>query len=90
MEDFKGIFIPKEIWFNEDLNMIEKVMVSHWEVLKTYSNPQLSTFFNISTHQCSKYKNSLIKRGYVTPSVKKLKDYKEIKEEVLCHSPRGR
>ena len=68
--DFKGIWIPKEIWLDENLKIIEKVFLVEIDSLDNSkgcyaTNTHFSKFFNLSKSRCSEIINSLIKKGYV-------------------------
>ena len=56
--DFKGIWIPKEIWLNKDLKLIEKIFLVEIDSLDNEvgcfaSNKYFAEFFNISKGRCS-------------------------------------
>lgn len=61
---FKGIWIPKEVWLNEELNVIEKLFLVEIDSLDKEqgcwaSNKYFSEFFGISKGRCSQIINSL-------------------------------
>lgn len=69
--DFKGIWIPKEIWLSEDLTLQEKVFLVEINSLDGYNgcyanNEYFSKFFGVSKTRVSEIINSLTKKGYVT------------------------
>ena len=70
--DFKGVWIPKEIWLNEELTLLEKIIFVEIDSLDnenhcTAGNDYFATFCN-----CSESK--------VTKAIKKLKDLGMIEE----------
>ena len=70
--DFKGVWIPKEIWLNEELTLLEKIIFVEIDSLDnenhcTAGNDYFATFCN-----CSESK--------VTKAIKKLKDLDMIEE----------
>lgn len=81
MDNFKGIWIPSNIWLDKTLTLQEKIFLSYWEELKTFSNKELSDFFDLTPRHCSRIKNSLIEKGKIEKN--KTLTYEEIKEEVL-------
>jgi hypothetical protein len=69
--DFKGIWIPKEIWLSEDLTLQEKVFLVEINSLDgdngCYANNEyFSKFFGVSKTRVSEIINSLTKKGYIT------------------------
>lgn len=70
--DFKGVWIPKEIWLNEELTLLEKIIFVEIDSLDnedhcTAGNEYFATFCN-----CSESK--------VTKAIKKLKELNMIEE----------
>lgn len=68
--EFKGIWIPKEIWLNKDLSMTEKVFLVEIDSLDgaegCYAgNDYFSNFFNLSKNRCSEIINQLVKKEYL-------------------------
>ena len=56
--DFKGIWIPAEIWLNKDLKLIEKMFVVEIDSLDNEngcyaSNGYFAEFFGVSKGRCS-------------------------------------
>ena len=68
--DFKGIWIPKEIWLDSNLTWSEKMLLVEIDSLATLekgcfaTNEYLSDFFNLSKDRISKLISSKIKRIY--------------------------
>ena len=69
--DFKGIWIPKEIWLNDEINIMCKVLLVEIDSLsKTEDwcyawNDYFSEFLWISTTQVSKYISLLKEKWYI-------------------------
>ena len=68
--DFKGVWIPKEIWLNEDLTMIEKVVLIEIDSLDNEegcvaSNEYLANFCQCSETKVSTAISKLIKMNYI-------------------------
>lgn len=72
--DFKGIWIPKEIWLSSELSLMEKVLFVEIHSLDNArgcfaSNRYFAQFFGISERQIRTYIGSLKEKGYVTVTV---------------------
>ena len=69
--DFKGIWIPKEIWHLKDLNITEKIVLSVVNTLSEQddgcfaNNEYFAKFLNLSKGRVSKIINLLVKKGYL-------------------------
>lgn len=69
--DFKGIWIPKEIWLDNNLTWSEKMLLVEIDSLATLekgciaTNEYLSNFFNLSKDRISKLISSLKSKGYI-------------------------
>ena len=69
--DFKGVWIPKEVWLDDRLNALEKVILVEIDSLDTSdehcwkSNENLAAFCQCSTTKVSNAISKLIKLGYV-------------------------
>jgi DNA-binding transcriptional ArsR family regulator len=68
--DFKGVWIPKEIWLNEKLSLIEKCLLVEINSLDNEkgcfaSNSYFAIFFGISEINISKHIKKLKELGYV-------------------------
>ncbi len=77
-KNFKGIWIPKELWRMKDLNLIEKVILIEIDNLDNKNgcfagNEYFADFLGLSKGRASKIINNLVKRGYITSEIK----YKE-------------
>jgi hypothetical protein len=71
--EFRGIWIPAELWINTDLSWTEKVMLreidslSHNDEAGCYaSNGYFSDFFNLSKSRISDIVSSLVHKKYVS------------------------
>jgi hypothetical protein len=69
--DFKGIWIPKEIWLTDKLSLMEKMIFVEIHSLDNErgcfaSNQHFSNFFGISPRQVSTHISSLKAKGYVS------------------------
>ncbi|MDN6167642.1 MAG: helix-turn-helix domain-containing protein, partial [Lactococcus lactis] len=68
---FKGIWIPKEIWLDKDLNWVEKILLVEIDSLDNdegcwASNGYFADFFNLSKNRISILISSLSKKGYIS------------------------
>ena len=92
--DFKGIWIPKEIWLSNDLTLQEKVFLVEIDSLDNEegcyaSNQYFADFFGISTTRASLIIKSLINKGYVTSTLIYKEGSKQILKRVLNICYRG-
>lgn len=72
--DFKGVWIPREIWLDDNLGWTEKMMYVEIDSLcKTNgcfaSNKHFADFFGLSVGRVSKIVSSLKNKGYITVDV---------------------
>lgn len=86
--DFKGIWIPKEIWLAKDLSIQEKVFLVEIDSLDCAngcyaSNDYFSDFFGLSKNRCSEIIKSLEKKGKITISYKYKDGTKAIEKRIL-------
>jgi hypothetical protein len=69
--DFKGVWIPKEIWLNTDLSIIEKVLLVEIDSLDNSergcfaSNEYLANFVQLSEGRVANIISDLKKRGFI-------------------------
>ena len=68
--DFKGVWIPKEIWLSTDLKVMEKLILVEIDSLDNEdgcfaSNEHFSKFFSLAKNRCSEIIKSLEKKGYI-------------------------
>lgn len=72
--EFKGIWIPKEVWLSDDMTLQEKVFYVEVDSLNNelgcYANNEyFSRFFGISKVRVSEVINSLVKKGFLVTDV---------------------
>ena len=72
--DFKGVWIPKEIWLSPQLSLMEKVLFVEISSLDNArgcyaSNQYFADFFGVSSRQIRTYIASLKNNGLVTVSI---------------------
>ena len=72
--DFKGIWIPKEVWLSPTLSLMEKVLFVEIQSLDNErgcyaSNRYFAEFFGVSPRQIATYVSSLREKGFVTVSI---------------------
>ena len=68
--DFKGVWIPKEIWLNKDLTIMEKLFLVEIDSLDNdkgcfASNAHFAEFFGITKGRCTQIIKSLEGKGLV-------------------------
>ena len=69
--DFKGVWIPKDIWLNRNLSVMEKLFLVEIDSLDNEqgcfaSNKHFSDFFDISKGRCTQIIKSLEEKGLVS------------------------
>lgn len=69
--EFKGVWIPSELWLNSDLKIMEKIFLVEISSLDGVdgcyaSNGYFSDFFDLSRTRCSAIIKSLQEKGYIT------------------------
>jgi len=72
--DFKGIWIPKEIWESNQLSIMEKVLFVEIHSLDNErgcyaSNRYFSEFFSVSERQIQTYIALLKSKGFITVTI---------------------
>src|SRR5947209_9218083 len=73
--DFKGIWIPKEIWLSDQLSLMEKVLFVEIHSLDNErgcfaSNKYFADFFGIHPRRIAAHISSLKSKGFVTVTVR--------------------
>lgn len=69
--DFKGVWIPKEIWLNESLSVVEKCLIAEIDSLDKglkgcfAGNGYLGKFIGVSEGRCANIICDLKKRGFI-------------------------
>lgn len=85
--DFKGIWIPAEIWLS-DLPVMEKLFLVEIDSLDNKdgcfaSNKYFSEFFKISKGRCSQIIKSLEKKKYITITYVRKENSKEVEKRII-------
>jgi hypothetical protein len=73
--DFKGIWIPKEIWLSDQLSLMERVLFVEIHSLDNEdgcyaSNRYFAEFFGVSPRQIATYVASLKDKGFITVTIR--------------------
>ncbi len=73
--DFKGVWIPREVWLSDELSLMEKVLFVEIHSLDNErgcfaSNAYFAEFFRISDRQIRNVIGSLKSKGFVTVTVR--------------------
>lgn len=84
--DFKGVWIPKEVWLDENLTWMEKLLLVEIDSLDKEkgcfaSNKYFAEFFQLSPSRISELVSQLVSKGYVTTFL--LYDGKQVKQRIL-------
>lgn len=74
--DFKGVWIPKEIWLDDNLTWIEKLFLTEINSLDNEdgcfaSNNYFAKFFKLTAGRCSQIINKLIEKVYLSAEYEK-------------------
>ena len=92
--NFKGIWIPKYIWINENLTLQEKVFLVEIDSLDNSkgcfaSNKYFADFFDLSKTRVSLIIKSLIDKGFISSNLIYKEGTKEILHRVVkvCYIP---
>ena len=92
MEEFEGLYISEEIWFDKNLSLTEKcVLAANKQGILFRDNAEGGKFLGVSVQRYCEIKRSLKRKGYSIEElseepnevVKKLKD-KTIVKEYTC------
>jgi hypothetical protein len=86
--DFKGVWIPKDIWMDESLTVMEKMLLVEVDSLCGEkgcwaSNQHLAAFLHVSKDRVSKLISGLVKKEYLVITIKYVPGTKQVKERVL-------
>lgn len=84
--DFKGVWIPKEIWLDPNLNITERVFLTEIDSLDGEkgcfaSNKHFAKFSGLSGGRCSQIINGLAKKNYI--KITYVREGKEIKQRII-------
>lgn len=88
IRDFKGIWIPKEIWLSSDLTLQEKVLFVEIDSLDNEkhcyaTNSYFANFFGISKDRASKVIQSLVVKGFLKLDLIYKKGSMQVEKRVL-------
>lgn len=86
--EFKGIWIPKDIWLSKELSVLEKLFYVEIDSLDGEdgcyaSNAYFAEFFDLSKNRCSEIIKSLEEKGYISVQLLYKKGTKCIEKRVL-------
>ncbi|KYG89024.1 hypothetical protein A0U40_13435 [[Bacillus] sp. KCTC 13219] len=86
--DFKGVWIPKEVWQAKDLGWTEKLLLVEIHSLDNEqgcfaSNDYFSEFFELSKNRISKMVSSLKNKGYITVRMQYKEGTKSIDKRII-------
>ena len=83
--DFKGVWIPKEVWLDEKLSWMEKLFLVEVDSLNAEkgcfaSNAYFGEFFQLSNSRVSEIVKSLVSKGYITTFL--IYEGKQVKQRI--------
>ena len=86
--DFKGVWIPKEIWLDEELSWMEKLFLTEIDALVTNgecfaTNEHFAKFFKLSKDRASKIISSLAKKEYIEIKLVYKEGTKQIQKRII-------
>ena len=86
--DFKGVWIPKDIWLNNELGWTEKMLLVEIESLDKEQgcfakNDYFSSFFGLSKDRISKLITSLHRKGYIEVTLIYKEGTKAIEKRII-------
>ena len=86
--EFKGVWIPAEIWLNENLTIMEKLFLVEIDSLNGEkgcyaSNEHFSNFFSLSKNRCSEIIKALEAKGLITIEYEYEEKKKVIKKRTI-------
>jgi len=84
--DFKGVWIPKEVWMDDKLSWMEKLFLVEVDSLNAEkgcfaSNAYFGEFFQLSNSRVSEIIKSLVSKGYITTFL--IYEGKQVKQRIL-------
>lgn len=93
--NFKGIWIPKDIWLDSNLNWIEKFLIVEIDSLDNEagcwaSNEYFAKFFGVSKDRISRLISGLKNKGYITVGFTYKKGTKAIDKRIVKVTDRYR
>ncbi|WP_429947400.1 helix-turn-helix domain-containing protein [Enterococcus sp. DIV1297f] len=85
---FKGIWIPKDVWLDENLSWIEKFLLVEIDSLDNEkgcwaNNEYFAKFFGVSKDRISRLISSLNKKGYITVELSYKQGTKAIEKRIV-------
>ena len=86
---FRGVWIPRDIWLNEDLSITEKCFLAEIDSLGGSeegcfaSNQYFAEFFNLSKERARKIIGELNKKGYLEITLTYKEDSKEVDQRII-------
>jgi hypothetical protein len=86
--DFKGVWIPKEIWLNEDLNWTEKLLLVEIDSLSKNgecfaSNEHFAKFLGVRIRQVQNSLTTLKEKGYISTFVVYKEGTLEVEKRII-------
>ena len=77
--DFKGVWIPKDIWLSRQLSLMEKVLFVEIHSLDNEdgcyaSNRHFAEFFDVSERQIRTHIGTLKQKGFISVSIQNRND----------------
>lgn len=86
--EFKGIWIPKEIWLNPDIIMMEKIVLAELDSFETKngcfaSNAYLGAIINISPSRVSQIISKLKKMNLIKVELTYKPHSKEVDKRIV-------
>ena len=77
--DFKGIWIPKEIWLSDRLSLMEKILFVEIHSLDNErgcfaTNKYFAGFFGLHPRRIAGYVASLKQKGFITVTIRNLNE----------------
>ena len=86
--DFKGVWIPAELYLNSDLSPVEKLLIVEVDSLSSLgecfaSNQHFADFLGLSRDWTRKTIASLVKRGYLESEIIYVKGTKQVEKRIL-------
>ena len=90
--DFKGIWIPKNIWLSTELSALEKVLLAEIESLDSgegciATNQYFADFLGVSKSWVSKLISGLEKKKFITLELIYKRGKKEIDKRIIRRTP---
>lgn len=89
-KDFKGVWIPREIWCLSDLNISEKIVLSVANTLSEQddgclaNNEYFAKLLNLSKGRISKIINLLVKKGYLKTDFSYHSEIRKVEKIKVC------